>query len=208
MPRIILDIVEPFPNNCEYDYQTDTFWSTEFQQFAYTKHDLADQKWYWYLLPKETALSDTQRLTHKELQSVFGDNIIFRQQPLDLRQLPQGYSAYLKILSREAKNPSSSKAPMESLSELEINPKQPISSPEVPASPEEIKIKPPTDKTKPVPTMRTVPTTQQPIFIQATPMALAVTTATTTPNNIIAPPDNFDGRPTLFEAFGQQPWPL
>src|SRR5882672_1407624 len=122
LPRIILDIVEPFPDNCEYDYQTDTFWSTEFQQFAYTKHDLEDRKWYWDLLPKETTLSDTQRLTHKELRSVFGDDIIFGQTLLDSSLLPQGYSAYLKLLSQEAKTPSSSKEPMGSLSKLEIDP--------------------------------------------------------------------------------------
>jgi len=86
--RIIPDIVKPFPDNCKYDYQTNTFWSNEFQQFAYTKHDLADQKWYWDLLPKETALSDAQQLTHKELQSIFGDDIIFGQVPLDSSLLP------------------------------------------------------------------------------------------------------------------------
>src|SRR5882672_9411317 len=93
---------------------------------------------------------------------------------------------------------------MESISALEIDPKQPISSPEESASLEEIKIRPPFDGTKPVPTMPTaqmVPPIQPPVFIQATLTAPIVTTATTTPNNIIAPPDNFNGRPTSFRSF-------
>jgi len=183
-------------DNCKYNYQTDIFWSNEFQQFAYTKHDLEDWKWYWDLLPKETALSDAQRLTHKELRSVFGDDIIFGQQLLDSSLLPWGYSAYLKLLSREAKTPS--KAPMESLSESN----RPMLTNKFPQcslftgqtrrrNQALLKLLKP-QPFKPF-------CLRNPSSLYKHSNVLAVTTATTTPNNIIMPPDNFDGRPTRFK---------